>query len=532
MARIFVVEHKLILPPSAQPARKPATWGHVLVKDDPGHPPLIHVHRPQKTVERKLYAWVPDKVLQRLVPDGTVVILRCETLQDGERRFSPIGVGNRSLDPFRPFFAFAFASGFAILRKAKPSRMTKVYRQSYRMMWFLFQRAQKMRQHIRRAFNSKRELTIRQIARNSKDPTECHVLPWMFDASTKNKGYPQSVAELITRGEDAARQAGIASPNASQRIHYGLTEVARLEPKPLEPAKVVLVLKAILFNVDPTRPPVLPAIREHVEERIATAIWPHLDKDSAVFDDWFWGKHNSFIKQIAKQKKSPGGELDPKVVEQVLLDLGWESFVHVGQCVHSWAYDMLKAMPDALSASERRAFEMLYLAHPKFGGVPLILLAEKLQFVDSVLDDIVNHPGDDRPLQVLYRLLQFYSAMVSNRREADVRIQEALKNEDKRLRKKTGQKHSKDSSNAKELQDKTDEESQHECRDAAEVIYQAVAKAKSITCKCSTPVWSGTPEGLEGAAKFRIIFRCTKCKTTRSRILSVEELQDIAARLK
>ena len=69
-----------------------------------------------------------------------------------------------------------------------------------------------------------------------------------------------------------------------------------------------------------------------VEDRVFSAIWPHLDDDTVMFNDWFWGRHNSFVKQIAQQKKGPGGELDPEVVERYLLQKGWEAYEYVGHC--------------------------------------------------------------------------------------------------------------------------------------------------------------------------------------------------------
>ena len=318
---------------------------------------------------------------------------------EGERRFSPIGTGNRSSDPFRPFYTFAFACGLAILIKAK--HMTAQQRHDYRAMFFLFQRAQRMRQHIRREFNSRRDLFVAKSGRKSKDTSETHILPWQFSATTRSMGYPQSVAALMELGAESARKAGIPSPNDGQCIHYGLAEVARLEPQHLEPDVAVRVLRAVLFDIDANQKPIAPELWPIIEERVLTAIWPHLGDNTEVFNDWFWGRHNSFIKQVAKQKKTPGGELEPEIVEQYLLQRGWDGYEYVGHCVNAWAYDMLKAMPEPLSESERRAFESLYLCRPEFGGIPLILLAEKLQFVDTVLRDIVDHPGEQKPIERL-----------------------------------------------------------------------------------------------------------------------------------
>lgn len=527
--------------PSTSP--KSATWGYVVIKEDKGHEPLIHVNRQQKDVKSKLYFWFPGKSLKKQVPDGAAVILRCEASRNGERRFSPIGTGNRSLDPFLPFYLYAFTCGLAILIKSR--KMTKRERQSYRAMYFLFQRAQKMRQHIRHLFKSKKDLTVVRSGLRSKEESESHILPWQFSAATKAMGYPQSVDGFLARGQKEAKKSGVSHPSVTQKIHYGLVALARLAPKPLKPDEMVRVLKSVLFDlpapakrideqtrqlVDTETTAVDPETKDLVTERILVAIWPHLGDTSAVFNDWFWGRHNSFIKQIAQQKKSPGGELDPSVVERVLLERGWEAYEYVGQCVQTWARDMVEAIPEPLTEKERRAFETLYFCRPEFGGIPLILLAEKLQFVDTVLEDIVNNPGKDRPVQVLYQLLQFYAAMVANRREADVRIGEAKTGTEKWLKKESGQKLSADV--GPELEDTSTSENRVEDLDHAHAIYRGVAKAKNITCKCPKPDWGVKPEQVEKTHEFRLTFRCQKCGVEKKKVLSIKELQDIESRLR
>jgi hypothetical protein len=148
---------------------------------------------------------------------------------------------------------------------------------------------------------------------------------------------------------------------------------------------------------------------------------------------------------------------------------------------------MQKALPIPLTDSERRAFEGLYFLQPKFGNIPLVMLAEKLQFVDSVLEDIVNHPDKKNSIQVLYRLLQFYSIMVNNRREADVRIKASVKSTRKRLNKETGQLHSIEI--MPDLQDSYDSESRVENEDLINSIYQKVAEIEKLTRKCPQPEW-------------------------------------------
>ena len=500
-----------------------AAWGRVEIKEDPGHEPLVYYNRSQADVTSKLCIWWPGKALQRQkqLLDSFAVALRCATTADGERRFSPIGRGDRSVDPFLFFYARAFACGLAIL--CKSHKMTKRQRTSYRAMFFLFQRAQKMRQHIRRVFKSKKDLIIARSGHDIKDESERHVLPWEFNVTTKMAGYPQSVAELLERGSEAARKAGISRPNAEQKIHYGMADVARIDRMPLGSDGAARFIKSVLFDIDTNWEPLAPEIMAIVEDRVFSAIWPHLDADTVMFNDWFWGRHNSFIKQIAQQKKGPGGELDPEVVERYLLQKGWEAYEYVGHCVRAWANEMLEAMPEPLTKSELNAFAGLYFCLSEFGGIPLILLAEKLQFVAPVLEDIINNPGKERPVQVFYRLLQFYSTMVSNRRKADVGIKKAAKKARKWLQKEAGQEASIDVVPNKwkpsaKRDDRVDD------RDQLEAYYARVAKVKGLTCNCRKPKWDVQLEEVEDTHDFRLTFTCAKCETTQSVTILAAEL--------
>jgi hypothetical protein len=252
MAKKRPVKRTPIPPPSAPP--QAATWGHVVVEPDKGRQSLIHVNLPQAAGTSNVHVWCPDKVLRVQVPNDAKVVLHCETARNGERRFSPIGTGDRSHDPFMTFYAFAFSCGLAILIKSK--RMTPQQRQSYRTMWFLFQRAQKMRQHIRRIFNSKKDLLVARSGWQSGDINEKHILPWPFDSTTQRSGYPQSVKALLELGAESAQKAGIPRPRVSQKIHFGLAEVAKLEPNSLALDAAARVLRSVLFDVDPNWKPI------------------------------------------------------------------------------------------------------------------------------------------------------------------------------------------------------------------------------------------------------------------------------------
>jgi hypothetical protein len=54
---------------------------------------------------------------------------------------------------------------------------------------------------------------------------------------------------------------------------------------------------------------------------------------------------------------------------------------------------IVSALADPLSPEERRIFDQMHLTQPHFGGLPLILLDQRLDFVKSVIWEIVDKPG-------------------------------------------------------------------------------------------------------------------------------------------
>jgi hypothetical protein len=71
-----------------------ATCGQFVVKEDNDSESLIHAHRGEQSIGRELHVWFSREILKKWAIDGAVVILRCETSVNGERRFSPFPTGN------------------------------------------------------------------------------------------------------------------------------------------------------------------------------------------------------------------------------------------------------------------------------------------------------------------------------------------------------------------------------------------------------------------------------------------------------
>ncbi|QDT63587.1 hypothetical protein [Calycomorphotria hydatis] len=161
------------------------------------------------------------------------------------------------------------------------------------------------------------------------------------------------------------------------------------------------------------------------------------------FDNWFSGPKNSFIKQIAK-KKCEFGPCSLDEVRSVLLDLGWRSYSYVSGMLHMQFRAFQNSIPDKLSDKESELYELLYLPHQVFCGHPLLLLKERVPFLQTALTE--NSAGLEMNLAgVIHTLLIYYIEMVEARRgvdrqnsadrrgqEAPVEFDERYHSEDKR----------------------------------------------------------------------------------------------------
>lgn len=369
---------------------------------------------PAKLVDRvDRYRWTPSTKLSALVPIGFEITLDAARGGiDGIRRFfPPNGHG--------PLLHQAWLVGLAILTRLM--NMNEERQQSYRMMYLLFQRVRSMLEHLRREFRWSRDLFIRQTGR--LDAHDRDVLPSPLRAGDAPAGKRWSITQLTDRGREAAEAAGVHKLNRAQLVHWGLFVAACEHPLLLEPAEIPGLVRAALFDGGPPGK-VDAETRGIVEERILTALLPHLTDDTWKFENWFSGPKNGLINQIAKQRRSRGGPLDKNVVRKVLLDLGWQAYRYVGDCLHAQLRTFQNAIPDPLTPPEQRLFEQIYLRQPHFADLPLLLLAERLGFLRNAIMELWTPTARDDAVAVLHRLLQFYAEMAASRREADRRTQQ------------------------------------------------------------------------------------------------------------
>src|SRR5262249_27355201 len=142
--------------------------------------------------------------------------------------------------------------------------------------------------------------------------------------------------------------------------------------------------------------------REAVLDRSLEALERHLGDGAAEFDAWFAGPKNSLVRQLAQQKRAPGGQLERNLVRRMLQDLGWASYCSVADGVTVMMSVFQGPPPEPLTEAERLRFEQTYFKQSHFGQLPLVLLVERFGFLKSVLWDIGETPSNRRAISIFY----------------------------------------------------------------------------------------------------------------------------------
>jgi hypothetical protein len=78
-------------------------------------------------------------------------------------------------------------------------------------------------------------------------------------------------------------------------------------------------------------------------------------------------------------------------------------------------------LPTPLKPDEQQQFEAMYYRQPWLGGLSLVLLRDRLQFLRDALVSLWDEPTSPHRIGVVHRMLAYYAAMASEAREADRR---------------------------------------------------------------------------------------------------------------
>ena len=319
----------------------------------------------------------------------------CLTGRDGSRRFTPAG-------GVKPFLLEASLGGLALLSRVRD--LDAEGRFSYHAMRLIFQHAPLLREHLGRSFKRESDLVVagaERAGRGGKD-----ILPERIGLDPEGRGSRWTVPGLLRRGRAHAVEAGDPNPDPERCIAAGLFVAARrdpLDPARLTKAEALGLVRMALFDLGPAAG-VAEADKQAVAERLLKLIEPHLGDDTATFNRRFFEGRNDLVHRIAKQKKA-GGPIPSEDVRRALLDLVFDAFTYVGDCVCLQMQAFLLALPSPLGERDRAGFAALYFKLDHLGGLPLILLRDRFAFLKESILDILAAPGEPGPVGVLLRLL-------------------------------------------------------------------------------------------------------------------------------
>lgn len=372
--------------------------------------------------------WLPNSEeleVQEAIPG---IGFRCDRNERGVRQILPIGFhsdrGIRKLFArksfSRNFFFAAHYYGLEILCRHSPEQFTGEQLFSYRIMWFLFQRARRMRQSISRHFEHKKDLELTVAVR--EDMRIDNILPWIGSEAAGALGYPRNLDEFLDIGHREAVAHGIDAPKLANKIEFGLFHAVKLEDRvPLAVDDASRLVRSTLFEIDYSEDSLPDDLVARVEQLILEQIEPHVmnDETQAKFDDWFAGGNSKLVTAVSRKLKDFPEKEATAIVTSVLVEYGWRAYQYLTTCIQAIMCDVANALPEPLSAEEQACFELLYYPQPYFGGLPLILLGDRLEVVRLIARQLLESPTDLSLIGDLHCLLQFLSAMVSQRRRAD-----------------------------------------------------------------------------------------------------------------
>lgn len=400
-----------VLPERAAQARSPAYLGSVVAELD-DLPPIFGPGR--QLINGEKYAWHPSSALVGQLPPDFSFPMRCLLMPDQLRRFYP--------SSFKGLIARGFEGGLAILSVLY--NLSSAQRFAFRAMYLFFSKLRESREHFQNKLLNAGSLCIARSGRDLAE--EKDILPASLGRTANGDDEKWGVTKLLEKGRERANAAGIIHPTEAECVHYGFVAGAELNPLYIGDEKALPLVRMVLYESVPwdDEEARKPAVLRFVVQRALTAVWNHLPDSADIFDAWLAGPKNSFVQQIAKQKRRPGGVLDRDLVRWALQELGWEAYHYVAECIHSQLWLFERLFPETLSDIELRWFEQMHLPQPHFGNLPLVLLVERFPLLHSVLWEIWDNPGNREPVAVLHRLLSYYAEMASTRRQIDRRVQQ------------------------------------------------------------------------------------------------------------
>ena len=386
----------------------PSRYGRVDIKDL-GTEEFSHSTRPERKHRLRVmsYRWTPPPDLQRDFHPDFSIGLHAHAGPDGKRRFLPTeGVDS--------FIDRAFSAGLAMLTRDR--QLSSEHTGVFRVMKLIFDRVRRMREHMDREFGHSRDLYIRQLGRETD--SDRSVLPERIGKTAAGAGRTWTPKILCEEGQSRARDSGVEANTGRVKISYGLLAAAERNPMDIKDSEVAPLVRIALFSPAEEEETLSDDYIAEVLGRLTDLLVKHQYDEEEDFQRWY---ADNLFKAVAGKDRSVSA------VRKAILQLGWQAYEYVGNCVSYYIQAFVRSLPISLSAIERELLNHMYQPQSYLGGIPLVLLLERWQIFDPLIGRLWESPGDPQSVRVLHRLLSYYAEMASHRRIADVKSKKARK---------------------------------------------------------------------------------------------------------
>ncbi len=499
-----------------------------------GAEPLGSVVRAQKRTAKgvlvTVYHWLPPQSLKGDLPDDFTLEQECYLDGDGERRFY--------LNKGSGYGEFAWAAGLALLKRVGKLSQDEINR--HRLMWFYYLHMLQRRESLGNQFKHLKSLYITKLGREGGLVEERTVLP---DDVGLGGGEVWDRRRLIAEGRAEARRCGHEKPKTTACLQYGMLQAARLSPMKLPPQSVLDVIRRCLLLEELKDGEVSQADLMEVDRRFQQLFAGHLDDSPEKLNSWYRGHGRSWISWLARAKKRTAEPaLDTALVRSALLQLGWEAYYRVAACLDEAMKNFGTLITPDLSARERDLFARMHLRRAAFGGLPIVMLTERLSFALPAFGEVLENDGPEgNHAAVLHRVLYWYAEIAPKRRQADRLIHaRTLKPRKGKAAENTGASPASASSGADDqvdsrgrvvyqgcragttgessfLESTTDASSSKVVTDLCngeylDLIGVRTRAAKDVSCPCPEPRWN-VEFSMEGV-DFKLIHRCGACNAS------------------
>ncbi len=337
-------------------------------------------------------------------------------------------------------------------------------------MRLVYQLAREFREHLDRRFAQVSEL---YVSGAGSAGFGSHLLPDGLGLDAGGTGTSWSPADLVARGH-AAAAALSRDVGPAEWILLGLHEAARRNPfdiSRLTPSECAVIVRMALFDFGPHRGPLGGGKADAIQERLFAAIERHHELDGPAYRKWLFEDLDNLVHGIAK-RKSGGVRLTRSEVRHGLLDMAFDSYRYVGDCVHVQMRAFAASLAEPLNPDERRLFDPTYARQDGFGGLPLVLLRDRFEWLREGVLAVWDAPADPAGAGALLRLLEYYGTMVRTRRRGDT------------SKKATGKSKNNDCRPAAILAFDDTRDARPDHRDRFQELVEQLLDRRGVSCPC------------------------------------------------